>query len=79
MKENKTRGSAMSHILERFSFEEISIIHMCKQKRKQQLLDELNMMLLYSKEDMAELLRSLIDKIRGVPEEEIQTIINFPM
>lgn len=69
----------MSHLLERFSFEEISIIQMCEQKKKQQLLDELNMMLLYSEEEMKKNIQYLIKKVKDLPEEEIKSIKNFPL
>lgn len=69
----------MNSILERFSFDEINIIRICKNDKKYAIIDELKMMQLYSDPEVKNIIEGLVTKIRELPEEEIKKAAEFPV
>lgn len=69
----------MNSILERFSFDEINIIRICKNDKKYAIIDELKIMQLYSDPEVKNIIEGLVTKIRELPEEEIKKAAEFPV
>lgn len=62
----------------KFSVEEINLIHSCKSKEPQTLIDELYSYRESAEPDMAEIIDHTIYKLSDTTSTQLQAILNYP-